>query len=81
MKKRILILALALSSAVWAGDFEDGETAYNAGNYAVALPLFKKAAEQGSADAQFNLAGMYKYGRGVEENYAEAVRWYTKAAE
>ncbi len=81
MKKKILILALAFSSVVWAGDFEDGEAAYKAENYTLALSKFKSAAEQGNAQAQFSLGEMYGYGQGVEENNTEAVKWYTKAAE
>ncbi len=41
----------------------------------------KKAAEQGHADAQYNLGVMYANGDGVPEDYAEAVRWFRKAAE
>ena len=29
---------------------------------------------------QFNLGWMYDHGRGVEQNDAEAVKWYRKAA-
>ena len=39
-----------------------------------------KAAEQGLADAQFNLGIMYANGDGVPEDDTEAVRWYRKAA-
>ena len=42
---------------------------------------YRKAAEQGNADAQFNLALMYDNGEGVTQDYAEAVKWYRKAAE
>jgi len=41
----------------------------------------KLLAEQGNAIAQNNLGIMYRRGRGVAENYAEAVRWYRLAAE
>jgi TPR repeat protein len=41
----------------------------------------RKAAEQGNAEAQFNLGFMYAHGQGVPQDYAEAVRWYSKAAE
>jgi len=41
----------------------------------------KKAAEQGDADAQYDLATMYHNGEGVPQNYAEAAKWYKKAAE
>ena len=38
-------------------------------------------AEQGNAIAQANLGGMYRKGRGVEQDYEEAVKWYRQAAE
>ena len=41
----------------------------------------RAAAEQGLADAQFNLGVMYKDGEGVPQDDAEAVRWYRLAAE
>jgi hypothetical protein len=41
----------------------------------------RKAAEGGSADAQFNMGVYLSSGRGVPKDDAEAARWYTKAAE
>ena len=41
----------------------------------------RHAAEQGDADAQFNLGVAYENGEGVPQDYAEAVRWYRLAAE
>jgi len=40
-----------------------------------------KRAEQGDAVAQYNLGLMYKQGKGVPQDYKEAVRWYRVAAE
>ena len=40
-----------------------------------------RIAEQGDADAQFNLGAMYTFGRGVPQDYAEALKWFRKAAE
>ncbi|MBQ1931964.1 MAG: sel1 repeat family protein, partial [Muribaculaceae bacterium] len=37
-------------------------------------------AEQGNAWAQNNLGDCYYNGRGVDQNYDEAVKWYRKAA-
>ena len=48
------------------------------------VPDFKEmlqAAEQGDADAQYNLGVMYANGRGVRQDDAQAVQWYRKAAE
>jgi TPR repeat protein len=38
-------------------------------------------AEQGHAEAQYNLGGMYAEGRGVPQDYGEAAKWFRKAAE
>lgn len=38
-------------------------------------------AEQGSADAQYNVGVMYENGDGVEKSDEEAVKWFRKAAE
>ena len=38
-------------------------------------------AQQGQADAQFILAFMYDNGRGVTQDYKQAVKWYRKVAE
>lgn len=39
-----------------------------------------RAAEQGDADAQYNLGVMYEFGDGVPQSYKQAVKWYTQAA-
>ena len=46
-----------------------------------AVRLYRLAAEQGDANAQFNLGVAYRNGRGVARDFAEAVRWYRLAAE
>jgi TPR repeat protein len=40
-----------------------------------------KLAQKLRADAQAQLGYMYAHGRGVPQDYTEAVKWYTKAAE
>ena len=40
-----------------------------------------KKAEQGNADAQFNIALRYEKGCGFEQNTNEAVKWYKLSAE
>ena len=42
---------------------------------------YKASAEQGDAEAQFNLGWCYDDGRGVAKDYVEAVKWYRQAAE
>ena len=46
-----------------------------------ACALYELAAKQGSADAQFCLAGKYMAGTGVARDYQTAFAWYLKAAE
>ena len=45
------------------------------------IDALRARAEQGDAEAQNNLGGMYDEGRGVPQDDAEAVRWYRLAAE
>ena len=42
---------------------------------------YRKAAEQGYADAQYNLGFCYCEGEGVSQDYTQAVYWLRKAAE
>jgi TPR repeat protein len=42
---------------------------------------WRKAAEQGHANAQDNLGLAYANGEGVPQDYTEAARWYRKAAD
>ncbi|MCH7499255.1 MAG: sel1 repeat family protein [Nitrospinae bacterium] len=77
----IIFLMFSLPAMSTAGSFDDAVTAYQAGNYQKAFKLFKPFAEQGFADAQYNLGLMYDNGLGVTQDYVEAVKWYKKAAE
>ena len=62
------LIALGLKQAVWADDVSDFQETL-------------QAAEQGVAEAQFNLGWMYANGQGVRQDYAQAVQWYRRAAE
>jgi uncharacterized protein len=84
MLQRILtgvIIALMLTGGAVAGPFEDGLAVYQRGDYATALRLWRPLAEQGGAEAQYNLGIMYYDGDGVPQNYAEAIKWHRLAAE
>ena len=90
MQRLILIIAIC-TGVLWGGlvgadEIDDAVSdsafaAYNRGDYAEALNLFRFLAEKGDAEAQNNLGVMYDYGEGVPKDHAEAVRWYRKAAE
>ena len=73
MKKGIL--ALLVVAACWgptlqANDWKNAP-----------ISEVQKAAEQGNVDAQYNLGVKYEYGKGVAQDYKQAVAWYRKAAE
>ena len=71
---------LGLTAPAWAG-FDEAVAAYQRGDYATAIRELRPLAEQGDADAQFNLGTMYGIGLGVPQDFAKAVKWYRKAAE
>ncbi len=66
---------------------DEANEAYERGDYEAAYREWLPLAEQGDAVAQFKLGVMYmnghvySHGEGVSQDYAEAVKWYHKAAE
>jgi len=82
MKKLTLALLLIFSCATaWAADFAKGLAAAKAGDYTTALAEWKPLAEQGDANAQYNLGAMHGNGDGVLKDDKEAVKWFRLAAE
>ncbi len=71
---------LGLTAPGWAG-LDEGAAAAKRGDHATALREWRPLAEQGHAEAQYNLGVMYDRGLGMTQDYAEAARWYRKAAE
>ena len=61
--------------------FERCKLYYSSENYTEAFKYCKKSAEEGIAEAQFNLGYMYQNGQGVKQEYFKAFEWYQKAAE
>ena len=76
----MLILALAMAQPVAAQSADAGVDAAKRGVFATALRLLRPLAEQGNAKAQNALGMMHQRGHGVTRSFAEAVRWYRKAA-
>jgi uncharacterized protein len=61
--------------------FIDAAEALEREDYETAYKLFLPLAEQGDADAQFNLGVMYDEGEGVPQDDKEAVKWWRLSAE
>jgi Sel1 repeat len=69
MKKLLALLVVASLAAVC-------ENAYGEN-----LETLRQLANEGNAKAQIDLGNKYKEGHGVPQDYAEATRWYRKAAD
>ena len=66
---------------------ESAEALYNKGleaffsdDYSTALICFQQAADQGNAEAQYNLGWMYYHGEGVEQSSEKAAQYVQLAA-
>jgi hypothetical protein len=59
------------------GSFDDTGSDHEQVNY----DMVRFLADQGDASAQNDLGGMYANGRGARRNYAEALKWWRRAAE
>ena len=73
--KKLIAIIIAMTAIAAATAQTDSNTLAN-------LPFseLKTKAEQGDADAQFQLALRYHTGNGIDKNPSEAVIWYQKAA-
>lgn len=49
-------------------------------DYPASVPWFRKAADLGLRDSQYNLGVLYARGLGVQQNLAESFRWFALAA-
>ena len=82
MKLSILTLTLILLPAVGLAQttLEQGYEAYESGEVATAIRIWRALGEAGNATAQVNLGQLYRLGKNLEKNDTEAVRWYSMAA-
>ena len=85
----LLALALWLPVQAFAGQtgemtgieaLEDGQKAFNTGDYELSFSLWSSLATQGHADAQVFVGLSYENGWGTAKNKQLATIWYQKAA-
>ena len=72
MIKKVLVLAIFMTTLLQAGSFDKGMKYFIKGQHHKALPHFVKASNQGHKEAQFYLANMYEKGLGVQKNKKKA---------
>ena len=77
---KVFLSILVFISVCFGDAFDDGLEAYNRNDYKKAFELYTLAANQGKADAQYNLGVMYEKGQGVTQDYKKAVELYTLAS-
>jgi len=77
----IVSIGIVLPGAAFALPQPDAEAAYARGDYATAFKIWLPLAEQGSPEAQRNVARMYERGEWVAQDKQAAAEWYSKAAE
>ena len=76
----VVILLTSAPLAARADRYDSGMDAYQAGDYQQALQQWEALAEQGHAQALYNLGFMYEFGYGVTSNDEQAFRHYLGAA-
>src|SRR6476661_3044249 len=74
------LLLLAGGDIAFADTAADANAAYQRGDYATAIELFRSLAEQGDTAAQYAIGNMYDKGEGVLRDKNEANKWWYRAA-
>jgi TPR repeat protein len=75
---RVVLLAVVVVSTAVAGPLEDAMAALKRGDAVASMRVF---ADEGDPISQFVLGAWYRDGNGVQQDYAEAMRWFRKAAD
>ena len=80
---RKLLMGLALASVALPADAQSvksGIEAWQRGDAAGAVAIWRPLAEKGDADAAFNLGQAYRLGKGVPTDLAQSQNWLEQAA-
>src|SRR6476661_2721380 len=80
--RHLLMFAMLLGTAAAAPapSVKSGISAWQSGDFAKAVEIWRPLAEKGDTDAAFNLAQAYRLGRGVAINLGAAQTWFERAA-
>ena len=75
-----ILLMLSFATPVVAGRLKDANAAIKRRDYATAVRLIRPLAEQGDANAQYNLGVFYDNGLGVPQDKVRAYMWFNLSA-
>jgi uncharacterized protein len=85
MRRALLLTIIALIAAApdpaRAGQFEDGLSAFNAGDFVTAYNDWWPLAQRGDAKAQASVGFLYYSGKGVRRDDRQSLLWFSRAAE
>ena len=76
-----IISGLFFSTASLANEYQKAVDATQTEDYAKAIAIWMKLAEQGDPIAQYNLAVFYREGYGTNSNRSQSKRWFKAAAQ
>jgi hypothetical protein len=83
MRSKYLVAAFLIAAAsgpLCAQSVRSGIEAWEKADYSAAVAIWRPLADEGDADAAFNLGQAYRLGRGVPQNMAAAQGWFERAA-
>lgn len=80
LKSMLAIGLLTVAAAPVASSVKAGIDAWQKGDSARAIAIWRSLAEKGDSDAAFNLGQAYRLGRGVAADSGQAKRWFEVAA-
>jgi ankyrin repeat protein len=81
MMRTLAVLVLLLPSGALANSLAEAERAVRERAFERAAVIYRSLAQAGSPEAQYQLASLYRSGKGVEPDATEAVRWLRQSAE
>lgn len=77
----LLFFLISAVSTVLASQTDEALQAFQKGDLSKAVELWLSEANAGDSEAQYILGSLYFEGKGVTQNYAEAMKWFQASAE
>ncbi|CCQ72310.1 protein of unknown function [Magnetospira sp. QH-2] len=76
----MILICLLIWSIPARADFAAGMGAYEAGDFVAAREAWHPLAEAGDPRAQYWMGDLYRFGKGVAQDFKAAMGWYKQAA-
>ncbi|CCQ72314.1 tetratricopeptide repeat protein [Magnetospira sp. QH-2] len=80
MRVFMILIYLLIWSIPARADFAAGMGAYEAGDFVAAREAWHPLAEAGDPRAQYWMGDLYRFGKGVAQDFKAAMGWYKQAA-